>query len=87
MLDRLLNTGGISDFTWGLQQNTAGFSTLRAAGGVVWDVQTGGVVAASRGWTQEDAVGVGSWLEHGAVNQMFRLELLADQGTSSSPCL
>ena len=86
MLDRLLNTGGISDFTWGLDQNSAGFSTLRAAGGVIWDVNTGGFMAADRGWTQEDEVGVASWKEHGAVNQRFKLEALADPGTSASSC-
>ena len=61
-------------------------STLRAAGGVIWDVTEGGNVAADRGWTQEDEVGVGSWKEHGAVNQRFKLELLADLGISTSPC-
>ena len=83
---KLINTGGISDFTWGLDQNSAGFSTLRAAGGVIWDINTGGFMAADRGWTQEDGVDLHSWKEHGAVNQRFKLEPLADLGTSTSPC-
>ena len=83
---RLMNTGGISDYTWGLDQNSAGFSTLRAAGGVVWDVNTGGFLAASRGWTQKDGAAVNSWLENGALSQRFRLEPMADPATSISPC-
>ena len=84
---KLMSTGGISDYTWGLDTNAAGFSTLRATGGVVWNVNTGGFVSADRGWTQEDGVGVGAWQEHGAVNQRFKLELLENSGpTPSSPC-
>ena len=84
---KLMSTGGISDFTWGLDSNGAGFSTLRAAGGVIWDVNTGDFVAADRGWTKEDGVQVISWKEHGADNQRFKLELLENAGPATSPCL
>ena len=83
---RLMNAGGISDFTLGLDENSAGFSTLRAAGGVIWDVKSGGNAAASRGWTLKDGAVVKLWKEGGSASQRFKLELLADLGTSTSPC-
>ena len=81
---KLMSTGGISDYTWGLEANAQGFSTLRAAGGVL--SSDGKFMGADRGWTQEDGVGVGAWTEHGAVNQRFKLEALTSAGTSTSSC-
>ena len=82
------NIHGISDFTWGLDVNAGGFSTLRASGGVVWNLIKGGYVAADRGWTEEDGKDVGNWREHGGRNQRFKLEPLPEntQQAPNSPC-
>ena len=73
---RLLNIAGLAQFTAGLEEDEAGFTTIRAEGDITFDDGTEGprsLVALDRGWTTEDGAGLGVWGEHGAANQRFKL--------------
>ena len=73
---RVLNIAGLAQFTAGLEEDEAGFTTIRAEGDIAFDDGTEGprsLAALDRGWTTEDGAGLGVWGEHGAANQRFKL--------------
>ena len=73
---RVLSIAGLAQFTPGLEEDGAGFTTIRAEGDIAFDDGTEGQrapAALDRGWTTEDGAGLGVWGEHGAANQRFKL--------------
>ena len=70
---KVLSIAGLSHFQAGLEEDTEGFSTIRAVGGLTFNDGSGSLVALDRGWDTQEGAGLGLWGEHGAANQRFKL--------------
>ena len=70
---KVLSIAGLSHFQAGLEEDTEGFSTIRAVGGLTFNDGSGSLVALDRGWDTQEGASLGLWGEHGAANQRFKL--------------
>lgn len=70
---KVLGIAGLAHFQAGLEEDTEGFTTIRAVGGLTFNDGSGSLVALDRGWATQEGAGLGLWGEHGAANQRFKL--------------
>ena len=70
---KVLSIAGLSHFQAGLEEDTEGFSTIRAVGGLTFNDGSGSLVALDRGWATQEGASLGLWGERGANKQRFKL--------------
>ena len=72
-----LSVWGLSSFELG-EENGAGYMTIRATGGLIYDVNWKKQVppAWDRGWSTNEGQRLNVWNEHGATNQRWKFDLV-----------
>ena len=70
-----LSVRGLSDFMFG-ETNAAGYHTIKATGGMVFNTKDLKPVAFDRGWNTNEGATLHVWNEHGAQNQRWQFEAI-----------